>query len=53
MDQFLIVLSGLVEIRVSNSEFDDIFKLDKPNIGLYVPKTAERTIINFKPSTIL
>ena len=53
MDQFLIVLSGLVEIRVNNGAFDNIFKLDEPNIGLYVSKTAEINIINFNPGTIL
>ena len=46
-------LSGSVNIRIRKRDFDGVFLLNKPNFGLYIPKMAWRSVVNFSPNSIL
>ena len=52
-DEFLVVLSGSLTIKVINGTLDEIFILNKPNIGLYVSRKLESNFIKFSPNSIL
>ena len=52
-EEFLVVLSGSVNIRIRKRDFDGVFLLNKPNFGLYIPKMAWRSVVNFSPNSIL
>lgn len=52
-DEFLVVLSGSLTIKVINGNLDEIFILNKPNIGLYIPRKLESNFIKFSPNAIL
>jgi len=51
--EFLVVLSGFLNIRIRYGEFEENFTLNKPNVGLYVPEMAEKSFIDFSPKLIL
>ena len=51
--EFLLVLSGFVNIRVRYGKFEEIFTLNMPNVGLYIPEMAEKSFIDFSPNVIL
>lgn len=52
-EEFLLVLSGFLNIRVRFGKFEEIFTLNMPNVGLYIPEMAEKSIIDFSPNIIL
>ena len=52
-DEFLVVLSGSLTIKVINGNLDEIFILNKPNIGLYISRKLESNFIKFSPNTII
>jgi len=52
-DEFLVVLSGSLTIKVVNGNLDEIFVLNKPNIGLYISRKLESNFIKFSPNTII
>ena len=51
--EFLVVLSGFLDIRIKYGEFEEVFKLNKPNVGLYIPDMAEKSFMDFSPNFIL
>tara|TARA_B110000208_G_scaffold158953_1_gene193366 strand:- start:886 stop:1248 length:363 start_codon:yes stop_codon:yes gene_type:complete len=51
--EFLVVLSGFLDIRIKHGEFEEVFKLNKPNVGLYIPDMAEKSFVDFSPNLIL
>ena len=51
--EFLVVLSGSLTIKVINGNLDEIFILNKPDIGLYIPRKLESNFIKFSPNAIL
>ena len=51
--EFLVVLSGFLDIRIKYGEFEEVFKLNKPNVGLYIPEMAEKSFIDFSSNLIL
>ena len=52
-DEFLVVLSGSLTIKVINGNLDEIFILNKPNIGLYISRKLESNFIKFSQNAIL
>ena len=52
-EEFLIVLSGFLNIRVKYGKFEEIFTLDMSNVGLYIPEMAEKSFTDFSPNLIL
>ena len=52
-DEFFVVLSGSLTIKVINGNHDEIFILNKPNIGLYISRKLESNFIKFSPNAII
>jgi hypothetical protein len=51
--EFLVVLSGCSDIKIKYGEFEEVFTLNKPNVGLYIPEMARKSFIDFSPNLIL
>ena len=52
-NEFLVVLLGSLTVKVVNGNLDEIFILNKPDIGLYIPRKLESNFIKFSPNAIL
>ena len=52
-NEFLVVLLGSLTVKVVNGNLDEIFILNKPNIGLYISRKLESNFIKFSPNAIL
>ena len=51
--EFLVVLSGFLNIRIRYGKFEEDFTLNEPNVGLYIPEMAEKIFMDFSPNLIL
>ena len=51
--EFLVVVSGFLDIRIKSREVEELFILNKPNEGLYIPANVEKCFMNISPKIIL
>jgi 5-deoxy-D-glucuronate isomerase len=49
----LIVLAGSLAVEVHNGTQKESYKLDRPDIGLYVPRESRQTVKNLSPNTVV
>ena len=52
-DELLVALCGIIIISTKNGKIEETFKLNKPNFGLYIPRTLKRNFIKYSPNAIL
>lgn len=52
-EEFLIVLSGSLLVKVVNEDIEEIFHLSEPNIGLHILGRVKIVLGDFVPNTIL
>ncbi|MCC8358766.1 sugar 3,4-ketoisomerase [Salinimicrobium sediminilitoris] len=51
--EFIIALSGSLEVRVDDGKHSDIFTLNRSYYGLYVPKGYWRQMQNFSTNSLV
>ena len=49
----LINLAGSSKVRVSNGEEERIFSLDRPHVGIYLPKMYWKDMYDFSQNSVL
>jgi len=49
----LISVSGSVKVKVMDGKEEHIFTLDKPNMGVYMPKMTWKEMFDFSPDAVL
>jgi dTDP-4-dehydrorhamnose 3,5-epimerase-like enzyme len=52
-DEIIITLSGSVEIYTSDGVTEDSITLNRPYVGLHVPKLTWRQLRNFSTNTVV
>lgn len=52
LKEFLIALSGSFDVTVDDGKEKRRFRLDRPNIGLYVPNMLWRELDNFSSNSV-
>lgn len=52
LKEFLIAISGSFDVTVDDGKEQRIFRLDRPNIGLYVPNMLWRELVNFSSNSV-
>lgn len=52
LEQVLIAISGSLDIVVNDGKYEQRFHLNKPNIGLYMPKLIWRELENFSSNAV-
>lgn len=49
----LINICGSSKVRVRDGKIDEVFKLDKPHTGIYIPKMVWKDMYDFSKDSIL
>lgn len=52
-NEFIVALSGSFEILVNNGATESIFSLNRPNIGVFVPKKHWRKLQNISTNAVV
>lgn len=52
LEQVLIAISGSLDIIVNDGKYEQRFHLDKPHMGLYMPRLIWRELENFSANAV-
>lgn len=53
LEQILVCVSGEVKVKCTNGVKEDIFILNKQNVGLFIGKNVWREMFDYKENTVL
>lgn len=49
----LINVSGTSKVKVDYGKYAEVFNLDRPHIGIYIPKMVWKDMYDFSPDSVL
>lgn len=52
MEEMLIAVSGGCKVKVYNGSNWEVFELNRPDVGLYIPPLCWRELYDFAPDTV-
>ncbi len=53
LEQYLVALSGAVDVVLDNGKVREFVRLDTPRLGLYVPPMTWCTLYNYSPGAVV